>query len=336
MSITVLSYMDQALVNQINAQALERAEAKKAAETAPLSTESNFSSALNEASQSYNTTDAAVSATVCPEDLNSIFEEAASTYGVSAKLLTSIARAESNFNPNAVSSAGAIGIMQLMPATAVSLGVTNSYDPRENIMGGAKLISQLLTKYSGNVSLALAAYNAGSSNVDAYGGIPPFTETQNYVKKVLAYMNADFTTTASSTEDTSSSLTETVTDLLTSGNLSKDALNLLASLLKLASSESSESTEKESLAAVSAPRSITARVVDSSRIVEDLKSLSTDTENTPVNTEEAEDSTADSKNAALITADAVRRSSSENESDTDTAFVADDLSTDTPVSTGTV
>ena len=75
--------------------------------------------------------------------------------------------------------------MQLMPKTAEGLGVTDSYDPRQNILGGAKLISQLLDKYDGDKSLALAAYNAGSGNVSKYGGIPPFKETQNYVKKVL-------------------------------------------------------------------------------------------------------------------------------------------------------
>ena len=78
--------------------------------------------------------------------------------------------------------------MQLMPTTAQSLGVTNSYDARQNIMGGAKYISSLLSKYNGDTSLALAAYNAGSGNVAKDGGIPPFAETQNYVKKVMAYM----------------------------------------------------------------------------------------------------------------------------------------------------
>ena len=78
-----------------------------------------------------------------------------------------------------------MGVMQLMPKTAEGLGVTDSYDPRQNILGGAKLISQLLDKYDGDKSLALAAYNAGSGNVSKYGGIPPFKETQNYVKKVL-------------------------------------------------------------------------------------------------------------------------------------------------------
>lgn len=122
-----------------------------------------------------------------PADLNTYFEEAAEKYNVDANLLKAIAKQESNFNPSARSSAGAMGIMQLMPSTAKSLGITDAYNAHDNIMGGAQVIAQNLKKYNGDVSLALAAYNAGSGNVDKYGGIPPFKETQNYVKKVLAY-----------------------------------------------------------------------------------------------------------------------------------------------------
>ena len=126
----------------------------------------------------------------CSEELNKYFEEAAQTFGVDVKLLKSIAKQESNFTPTAVSRSGAMGVMQLMPATAESLGVSNAFDAYQNIMGGAKYISSLLTKYNGDVSLALAAYNAGSGNVAKYGGIPPFTETQNYVAKVIGYYNS--------------------------------------------------------------------------------------------------------------------------------------------------
>lgn len=122
-----------------------------------------------------------------PENLEEYFKEASETYGVDINLLKAIARQESNFTPSATSSAGAMGVMQLMPSTAKGLGVTNAYDAQENIMGGAKLMAQNLKKYNGDVSLALAAYNAGGGNVDKYGGIPPFKETQNYVKKVLGY-----------------------------------------------------------------------------------------------------------------------------------------------------
>lgn len=123
------------------------------------------------------------------ESMDVIFEEAASTYGVSVDLLKAVAKAESNFNPSAVSHAGAIGVMQLMPATASSLGVADPFDARQNIMGGAKYLKSNLEKYGGDVSLALAAYNAGPGSVAKYGGIPPYAETQNYVKKVTSYMS---------------------------------------------------------------------------------------------------------------------------------------------------
>ena len=119
--------------------------------------------------------------------LDAYFEEAAAKYNVDVKLLKAIAHAESNFNPNATSSSGAMGVMQLMPSTAKSLGITDAYNAYDNIMGGAKVIAEHLANYNGDISLALAAYNAGSGNVAKYGGVPPFTETQNYIKKVLAY-----------------------------------------------------------------------------------------------------------------------------------------------------
>ena len=117
--------------------------------------------ALNDSQTETNATFAGTSLTV-PTDLMSIFEEAADTYGVDVNLLTAIAKQESNFTADATSSSGAMGIMQLMPATAQGLGVSDAYDPYQNIMGGAKYISQLLSRYDGDVSLALAAYNAGS------------------------------------------------------------------------------------------------------------------------------------------------------------------------------
>lgn len=126
----------------------------------------------------------------CSAELEAYFEEASKTYGVDIKLLKAIAKQESNFNANATSKSGAMGIMQLMPFTAKELGIDDAYDAKSNIMGGAKLIAKLLDKYDGNKTLALAAYNAGSSNVDKYGGVPPFNETQNYVRKVLSYYNS--------------------------------------------------------------------------------------------------------------------------------------------------
>ena len=122
------------------------------------------------------------------ESMDDIFEEASATYGVSVDLIKAVAKAESNFNPDAVSRAGAQGVMQLMPGTARALGVTDSFDARQNIMGGTKYLKQNLERFHGDVSLALAAYNAGPGSVEKYGGVPPYAETQNYVKKVCSYM----------------------------------------------------------------------------------------------------------------------------------------------------
>ena len=123
-------------------------------------------------------------------DLEDIFSRASEKYGVPVNLLKAVAKAESGFRSDAVSSCGAQGIMQLMPSTARSLGVENSFDPEQNVMGGAKYLSGLLDRY-GDPKLALAAYNAGSGNVKKYGGIPPFRETQNYVRKVMGYAGED-------------------------------------------------------------------------------------------------------------------------------------------------
>ncbi len=120
-------------------------------------------------------------------EYTAIIEKAAATYQIPAKLIAAVIKQESNFNPTVVSHAGAQGLMQLMPTTAQYLGVTNAFDPEQNIMAGAKYLRQMLDKFNNDPTLALAAYNAGASRVTKYGGIPPFKETQNYVKKVMNY-----------------------------------------------------------------------------------------------------------------------------------------------------
>lgn len=120
-----------------------------------------------------------------------IFQAASDKYNVPKNLLEAVAMTESSFNPNDVSYCGATGLMQLMPGTAKSLGVQDSYDPVENVMGGAKYLSQMLNKYNGDTSLALAAYNGGPGNVAKYHGVPPFCES--YVAKVNSYMNKGVT-----------------------------------------------------------------------------------------------------------------------------------------------
>ena len=114
-----------------------------------------------------------------------LIQRTSEKYNVDPKLVQAVVTAESNFNPDAVSHAGAQGLMQLMPATATGLGVENPFDPTQNVDGGVRLLRQLLDRYDGNTSLALAAYNAGPGAVSKYGGIPPYQETQTYVKRVL-------------------------------------------------------------------------------------------------------------------------------------------------------
>ena len=156
------------------------------------------------------------------EDMDSIFEEASALYQIPSKLLRAVAKAESGFNPKAVSKAGAMGVMQLMPGTARSLGVSDPYNARQNILGGAKYLKQNLDRFGGDVSLALAAYNAGPGSVTKYGGIPPYKETQNYVKKIMADYTGNSTILAGRTVSTGTYGTTSVNaavNSLTAGSL---------------------------------------------------------------------------------------------------------------------
>jgi len=128
----------------------------------------------------------ASAAAAVPGQYGSLIADAARKHGVDPALLAGVIEAESGFNAQAVSAAGAQGLMQLMPSTARGLGVTDALDPTQNVMGGAKLLRQLLDRYHGDTRLALAAYNAGPGAVDQHGGVPPYAETQRYVPKVLA------------------------------------------------------------------------------------------------------------------------------------------------------
>lgn len=117
--------------------------------------------------------------------LLSMVSQIAKKHGVDEKLVHAVVKQESGFNPKATSHCGAMGLMQLMPATAKGLGVTDPYNPVQNVEGGVRYLKNLLNKYNGNIILSLAAYNAGSGAVDKYDGVPPYKETQNYVKSIL-------------------------------------------------------------------------------------------------------------------------------------------------------
>lgn len=122
-----------------------------------------------------------------PAEFDSIINSCALEFGVDKSLVKAVIHAESGYNPKAVSKKGAAGLMQLMPGTAHDLKVADSFNPSDNIRGGVRYLRFLLDTFKGNVSLALAAYNAGLGKVAKYGGVPPYEETKNYVSKVLSY-----------------------------------------------------------------------------------------------------------------------------------------------------
>ena len=133
-------------------------------------------------------------------DYHDIVHEKASTYDLDPSLIKAVIKTESNWNDRAVSSKGAMGLMQLMPGTANDLNVRNPFDPEQNIEGGTKYLKHLIDRFNGDLTLALAAYNAGPNKVAKYGYVPPITETQQYVKKVLSHYNGTLTYPVSSGE----------------------------------------------------------------------------------------------------------------------------------------
>jgi soluble lytic murein transglycosylase-like protein len=161
---------------------------------APIVAPGGFNAALQQAlapqQQTLTLPETGAPAPVPPEQINALVQQNADIWQVDPALIKSVIANESSFNANATSPVGAQGLMQLMPETAATLGVKNAYDPAQNVAGGTRYLKSLLDRFNGDTRLAVAAYNAGPGAVEKYGDVPPYAETQSYVKNVLGSYNS--------------------------------------------------------------------------------------------------------------------------------------------------
>lgn len=169
-------------IKQIYASKVEEIQSRLPSQ---VTVHTNFSSVLNSEIEKVSPSNSGNTSSTS-ERINDAIDSASEKYNISADLIRAVVSQESSFNPSALSSSGAQGLMQLMPSTANMLGVTNPWNIEQNINGGTKYLSQQLSAFNGDLSLALAAYNAGPNAVKKYGGVPPYSETQNYVNKIMS------------------------------------------------------------------------------------------------------------------------------------------------------
>jgi soluble lytic murein transglycosylase-like protein len=187
-------------------QAMLGAKPPVATPAAAQTSGTSFASALQSAQQP-----AAAAAGGGATQYDALINDAATRNGVDPALLKALIRQESNFNPNARSGAGAVGLTQLMPSTAAGLGVGDPTDPTQAVEGGAKYLRQQLDRFGGDPAKALAAYNAGPGAVERFGGVPPYAETQAYVQRVLGYAGEYGASSAAPAQSLSPTLTNPIT-----------------------------------------------------------------------------------------------------------------------------